>query len=190
MHADLQFYTNALWIAVLLVWLIASFSAKRTTATQPSTSRALQVVLLIAGFFLIFSRVLNHSVWAHPLLPSFSATPYIGLCLAITGLVFAVWARFSIGRNWSSNVTLKQDHQLICSGPYSLVRHPIYSGFLLALLGTALVVNELRSYLGLLLCAIGFHLKAAVEESFMTRQFGSEYEQYRQQTKALIPFVL
>ena len=190
MLSDLQLYANALWIAVGLIWLLAALNVKRTVAVQPTSSRAPQVVFVVAGFLLIFSRAFSFSFLARPLLPAVAEFPYLGFLLTITGIGFSFWARFFIGRNWSSDVTIKQDHQLIRSGPYRIVRHPIYFGFLLALLGTALLANELRAYLGVLLCAAGFHLKAAVEEKFMTQQFGSEYQQYRQQTKALIPFVL
>lgn len=190
MLPNLQIYVNTLWGVFLLVWLMASFNVKRTVAAQPIASRALQVIVVTVGFVLIFSRIFDYSLFARPLLPPVSVVPYLGLILAVSGVGLAIWARFFIGRNWSADVTLKQDHQLIRSGPYRLVRHPIYSGLLLALLGTVLITNEFKGYLGILFCAFGFHLKAAVEEKFMTQRFGGEYQQYQQQTKALIPFLL
>lgn len=139
---------------------------------------------------LIFLPVSAGAILGAHLLPSVTGLSYVGLLLTIAGIGFAFWARFFLGRNWSSDVTIKLDHELIRSGPYRIVRHPIYSGLLLALLGRALIVNELRAYLGVVLCAVGLHLKAAIEEEFMVRQFGGEYGRYRQRTKALIPFVL
>lgn len=184
------FYANVLWIVFLIVWLLAAVNVKRSVTIQSRSSRAIQTLFLIPGCMLIFFRAFAGSVLGTRLLPFSAGLPYAGLLLTIAGIAFAFWARFFLGRNWSSNVTLKQDHELICSGPYRIVRHPIYSGLLLALLGTALIVNALRAYLGVVLCAVGLHLKAAVEEEFMVRQFGGEYGRYRQRTKALIPFVL
>lgn len=190
MIAGPLFYANVLWVAFLSLWLLAALNVKRSVAIQSRSSRAIQTLFLIPGCMLIFFRAFTGSVLRIHLLPSSAGLPYAGLLLTIAGIAFAFWARFFLGRNWSSNVTIKQNHELIRSGPYRVVRHPIYSGLLLALLGTALIVNELRAYWGVVLCAVGLHLKAAVEEEFMLRQFGSEYGQYRQRTKALIPFVL
>ncbi len=102
----------------------------------------------------------------------------------------AVSARIFLGRNWSAVVTIKQDHEIIRRGPYALVRHPMYSGFLLAMLGTAVAMGEVRGLLAIGLAFLGLWLKLRTEESFLVEQFGVQYVQYRQETKALIPFVL
>ena len=102
----------------------------------------------------------------------------------------AIWARVALGRNWSGTVTIKQYHQLIRTGPYSVVRHPIYSGLLLALLGTALAVGETRGLVALAGAFLMGIFKARTEERFMIEQFGSQYEDYRKRTKALVPFIL
>jgi len=95
-----------------------------------------------------------------------------------------------IGRNWSGRVTIKQQHELIQDGPYSLVRHPIYSGFLLALLGTAMVRGELHGLIGFALAALGWTFKLRTEEAFLAQQFGNAYLDYKQRVKALVPFVV
>src|SRR5262249_13239381 len=110
--------------------------------------------------------------------------------LTLAGIGFSIWARLFLGRNWSGRVTIKEQHELIQSGPYSIVRHPIYSGFLLAILGTALVQGHLRSLLALPLAALGWSLKLRLEESFMAHQFGSAYLDYKRRVKALVPFVV
>jgi len=99
-----------------------------------------------------------------------------------------VWARVFLGANWSATVTIKQDHEIIRSGPYALVRHPIYSGLLLGMLGTAIAIGEMRGLVGLVF--LGWWLKLQTEEQFLVEQFGTQYLKYRQETKALIPFVL
>ena len=108
------------------------------------------------------------------------------MCVA----VLAVCSRVFLGRNWSAMVTIKQDHEIIRRGPYALVRHPMYSGFLLAVLGTALAVGEVRGLLALGFVFLGLWLKLRTEEQFLTEQFGAQYIQYQRESKALIPFVL
>jgi protein-S-isoprenylcysteine O-methyltransferase Ste14 len=94
-----------------------------------------------------------------------------------------------LGSNWSGTVTVKQNHELIRSGPYAIVRHPIYSGFLLGLLGTALSVGEARGLIALALAFVGWFVKARVEEQFMVEQFNGDYVRYIRDVKRLIPFV-
>ena len=122
-------------------------------------------------------------------LPASSVAAYGGLALTTAGLALAVWARFYIGGNWSALVELKKDHQLIRRGPYAIVRHPIYSGFMLATLGTAVMQGELHGLLALTLIVTVWGYKSGVEERFLMKQFGGEYEQYRRRFKGLIPFV-
>lgn len=189
MLPDIHSCIGAIWGVVGLVWLTAALNVKRTVSTQPASSRIIQAIIVCLGFVLVFSRAFDFSYLNARLLPPIPALAYAGLTATVAGAGLALWARFFIGRNWSSDVTIKQDHQLIRTGPYRMVRHPIYSGLLLGLLGTAIATNEVRAYIGVLVAAIGLQFKAAVEERLMTQQFGKDYMQYRQQTKAIIPFV-
>jgi protein-S-isoprenylcysteine O-methyltransferase Ste14 len=113
----------------------------------------------------------------------------VALALISAGLAFAVWARFVIGRNWSGTVTLKQDHELVRSGPYAIVRHPIYTGFLLALVGTAVARGTIGAFIGVAIAVLTLRLKSLTEESLMLHQFGPQYATYKRDVKALIPFV-
>jgi protein-S-isoprenylcysteine O-methyltransferase Ste14 len=110
-----------------------------------------------------------------------------GTALTYLGVAFAIWARWSLGRNWSAEVSLKTDHQLVSSGPYAYVRHPIYSGLLLAVIGTAVVIGEWRGLLAILITAVGHVLKAKREEALMTSAFGDQYRQRRRETGFLLP---
>ncbi len=114
---------------------------------------------------------------------------WIGLAMTIIGVMFAIWARVKLGRNWSGIVTVKQNHELIRTGPYALVRHPIYTGIMLAVFGTAIFDGEIRSILLMIATLTILAQKMKMEEQFMTEQFGSEYASYRLNTKALVPFL-
>jgi protein-S-isoprenylcysteine O-methyltransferase Ste14 len=107
----------------------------------------------------------------------------------VSGLSLAVWARIYLGRNWGMPMTLKRDPELVTSGPYRFVRHPIYSGILLGLLGTALATN-LYWLIAFGVCLVYFAYSARVEEANLTRTFPTTYPGYRSRTKMLIPFVL
>jgi protein-S-isoprenylcysteine O-methyltransferase Ste14 len=118
-----------------------------------------------------------------------TATIGIGLTLTATGLAFATWARLRIGRNWSRMIEVKQNHQLIRKGPYAIVRHPIYSGFMLATLGTAITFAEWSGLVAFAMLTASWAYKARLEEAAMVEQFGAEYERYRQEVKGLVPFL-
>ena len=121
-------------------------------------------------------------------LPAGNLVPPAGVLLVAAGLGFSVWARIHLGRNWSAEVVVKQDHALIRSGPYRCVRHPIYSGMLLAFLGMALAFGEWRALLALALVFASLARKSRIEEGFMRETF-PEYTEYQRETRALIPFV-
>jgi protein-S-isoprenylcysteine O-methyltransferase Ste14 len=117
------------------------------------------------------------------------AAYWLGLIMLAAGIAFAVWARHDLGRNWSGTVTVKQNHELIRSGPYRLVRHPIYTGLLLAILGTAIAFGEWRGLLAFGLLTGSLLLKLRIEERFMSESFPKEYARYRAEVPALIPFI-
>ena len=191
MHDLLADVAGYLWLALGIFWLALALTAKRAARTQSPGSRLLQITPEIVAFCLLFGR------WPWPdwlqrrFVPESSiAVAWVGLALTVAGIGFALWARLFLGRNWSGRVTIKEQHELIQSGPYAIVRHPIYSGFLLAILGTALVQGHLRSLLALPLATLGWGLKLRLEESFMAQQFGAAYLDYKRRVKALVPFVV
>lgn len=189
MALNVSHWIDGLWVAFLIIWAIAAARTKQTERRQSDASQLVQRGLTAAGAVLLFSPRLG--VWLDArLLPDSEDLAYTGLALTFAGIAFAVWARFALGRNWSAVVTIKQDHELIRSGPYALVRHPIYTGMLLGIAGTALAFDQVRSLLAFVLVTIGFWLKTRTEESFMIQQFGDQYRRYRREVKALIRFVL
>ena len=169
-----------------LYWLVAAFGTKPTARRQSYASRARQLVLLIlASAFLWWDRNLTMRF-----LPDAGWVVWIGFVLTVAGCAFAVWARAYLGSNWSGTVTVKKDHELICKGPYAIVRHPIYFGLLVGVAGTALAIGEVRAIFGFVLVVAGLYLKSRYEEQFMREQFNGEYVRYSQRVKRLIPFVL
>lgn len=189
MQIDARKVIDYAWIVIGIVWVISSITSKRTVRSQSTASRVVQACLTIAAYFLLFDPDLAVGPLAWRLVPKSSVVPWIGCALTVAGLVFTMWARFRLGRNWSANVTVKHDHQLIRSGPYALVRHPIYSGFSLAIFGTAIAFGEVRDLIALILAVTGWRLKSLVEEQFMMEQFGAEYVHYKRDVKALVPFL-
>ena len=180
-----------LWTGLWIFWLAASLATKRSVQNQSYGSRIVQHPPVILAFFLLFGR----SIWPlwlrQRVFPTSNTTLlWLGLVLTAAGIGFAVLARLWIGRNWSSIVTIKEQHELIQTGPYRLVRHPIYSGLLLAFLGTAIVHGEVRGFVGFPLAVLGWGFKLRLEESFMVQQFGNAYLDYKQRVKALVPFVV
>jgi protein-S-isoprenylcysteine O-methyltransferase Ste14 len=111
----------------------------------------------------------------------------LGVAVTAAGLLFAIWARAYLGSNWSGTVTVKVGHQLIRTGPYRWVRHPIYSGMILAMIGTAINIGQLRGVVAVVLLWIGFIMKSRIEERFMTNTFGAEYTEYSHTTGAIVP---
>ncbi len=181
---------DGIWIALALLWWAGASTAKQNARTEPVLSRLVHLVIMIVAFAMLFYPPLRVGVFASRWLPDSAITGYAGLAITLGGAVFAIWARLYIGRNWSVNVTVKQDHELVRGGPYAVVRHPIYSGLLLAVLGTAVAFGEVRGLIAFVMALIGWRMKSLVEEKFMAEQFGAEYEKYRREVKALVPFVV
>ncbi len=177
------------WVVAGIVWLVMAFTAKPTVKRQPPGLRLAQIALVACAFFLLFGQPRGFGPLAARFLPLSATGAYLGFALTLAGIVIAIWARFFLGSNWSGTPTIKHGHELIRSGPYSLVRHPIYSGLLLAVLGTAIFMGEIRGLIALALAIAGFKWKSKTEESFMQEQFGVQYLEYKRHVKALIPFV-
>ncbi len=177
------------WTTFLVFWFTLAFRVNKTIKRESSGSRASYTIAAMAAYVLLFTGVASWGLLGERFLPDTRLWPVIGIILTYAGIFLAIWARAILGKNWSSAVTIKQDHRLIRTGPYSMMRHPIYSGILLAIVGTAVVKGEVKGLLAVPALLIAFLIKFRKEEHFMVEQFGREYEEYRQHTKALIPFI-
>jgi protein-S-isoprenylcysteine O-methyltransferase Ste14 len=185
-HKALEWTIPILWLLWLVYWLI---EARNTAPTQKSESLLTGVLYrgaTIIGILLIFGL---ERPWAR-LWPVSVPLLCIAVMLMICGFSFAIWARRHLGRYWSARVTLKEGHQLIESGPYDLVRHPIYSGLLLSMAATVMTIGTLQSVCGYTLLVGALIFKLAAEERLLTTNLGRAYHDYRKRVKALIPGVI
>lgn len=189
MQAEIQRWVGMLWIGFLVLWTAAALIQKRTVRKQSTSSRLLQLFLAALAFMLLARPEFNFGFLARPFVPAGIFSSYLGLGLTMLGFAIAIWARVILGGNWSATVTIKKDHELVRNGPYALVRHPIYSGALLALLGTAIVFHGIRGLLAFAVAFLALRMKSLREEKFMMEEFGGAYALYSQKVKALIPFI-
>jgi len=184
---DPSSWLQMLWMVWFVVWMIAAFTSKRTRTAERPLSRIVYLIPIIFGVLLLFSPEFRIGFLVARFLPPILAAQWMGVALVALGIAYTFWARAHLGRNWSGQVVIKERHELIRSGPYASVRHPLYTGLLLALFGTALVIGEVRALLALALIAYHFIRKAKREEGFMSQEFGEEYASYSSQTGMLIP---
>jgi protein-S-isoprenylcysteine O-methyltransferase Ste14 len=179
-----------LWIAWLVYWGLSAANVKPAVRHESKWARASYIIpILIASILLSIPPMARGGFLFSRFLPPGVDGYWAGVILIAAGLGFSVWARQHLGRNWSGTVQVKQDHQLICDGPYRFVRHPIYTGILVAFLGTAVVVGQWCGILAVLIALVSFWRKLTLEERFMRETFGSAYEEYRARTAALIPYL-
>jgi protein-S-isoprenylcysteine O-methyltransferase Ste14 len=190
---DPLFYRHLIfwiWCAWALFWLISAFGTKKTARREPFVPRLVYILIGVAGGVLIASRGLPWSPLMNLRLWPRSALSYrIGLALLLGGVAFAVWARVHLGRNWSGTVTVKEDHELIRTGPYAYVRHPIYTGLITGLMGTAICAGTLRAALGAGIIGAALYVKSRTEERFMRETFPGQYEKYCEEVPGLVPFI-
>jgi protein-S-isoprenylcysteine O-methyltransferase Ste14 len=163
---------------------------KSTVAREPMVRRLSHIVPMVMAALLLLWPLPLPPILGVRWLPQTLWSFWLGALLTLAGLLFAAWARVHIGSNWSGIVTIKQGHELITTGPYALVRHPIYTGLSAAFLGSAVALGESRGLLALVLVVGSFWMKLKFEERWMRRQFGRAYDEYAGRVRALIPFVL
>ncbi|HEX8814652.1 MAG TPA: isoprenylcysteine carboxylmethyltransferase family protein [Terriglobales bacterium] len=175
------------WMVFAAVWVIWALRTKRVRSREDIGQRLSHRPLTIAGFWLLlFPFLVPLPGWFQKeIIPSWLKGT--GILLSAIGIGFAIWARIYLGGNWSSSVTVKVEHQLIRSGPYRWVRHPIYTGMVLAALGTALELGEVRGLIAVPLIYLGFKIKSKIEERMMRRTFGAQYDDYSAMTGGIVP---
>jgi len=180
----------AAWIAWSAYWVVAARGAKPVRARESIASRASHIAPLAVAFLLLALPRLPLAGLDTRLLRPPLAWFWAGSAATVAGLLYAAWARVHLGGNWSGTVTIKEGHALVTSGPYAYTRHPIYTGLLLAFIGSALARGELRGLLSVAIAAAAFQAKLRIEERWLGQEFGEAYAVYRGRVPALIPRVL
>jgi protein-S-isoprenylcysteine O-methyltransferase Ste14 len=171
----------------MLIWIVWALHTKRARQRLSFGPALTYMFPTGVGAYLLFGRYRTFVGDRHLGSSHFHWIAALGVALTAAGLLLAIWARAYLGQNWSGTVTVKIAHSLVRTGPYRVVRHPIYTGIVLAMAGTALCQGRLFAYSGAALAGLGLWLKSRLEERFMIQTFGSEYEEYRRSTGALFP---
>jgi protein-S-isoprenylcysteine O-methyltransferase Ste14 len=181
-----------MWMAWAVLWVLFALRTKRAQQRLKISQAMTYMLPTAVGAYLCLSRsgVLSRVGLWRPSIPPLPWLMWLGAALTLAGLLFAVWARLYLGKNWSGMVTVKHDHELIRSGPYRFVRHPIYSGILLALVGTVICRRNVWGFLGVAIVWLGLWMKSRREERFMVETFGPQYHDYRRTTGGIVPRVL
>lgn len=188
MNAWQQFDVETwLWLIFAGYWFVASRSTAKTKARESWRSSLPRNLGLALGAVLLFGKWLSRGLLGRRFVPALPSIWAAGVLLTIAGLALAFWARYHLGRNWSGQITLKEGHTLVCTGSYQYLRHPIYSGILLAVVGTGLTVGLYRALLGALLVGLGLWWKARQEDAWLARAFGEQFEAQRRRTGRLLP---
>src|SRR5213593_4021294 len=180
-------WINALWILFGLYWLVSALKRKKTKRRETWAQRLIYTLPLVAAAELLvrpearYGWLGAHFVRANP------TVEWSGVLLTAAGVAIAFWARWHLGANWSGVVTLKEGHELIRTGPYRAIRHPIYTGILLALLGTAITFGEVRALLAVAIAWLSFYIKARREEWLLSQEFGTGFAEHKQRTGMFLP---
>jgi protein-S-isoprenylcysteine O-methyltransferase Ste14 len=175
------------WLVFFVYWAISALSSKMAKKSESVAGRLQRMVPLVVAYSLLFHQGTSVGWLGKRFVADTPTAAVIGVALTAAGVAFAIWARWHLGANWSAVVSIREQHELIRSGPYRRVRHPIYTGMLLAMAGTALVLGEVRGLLAFAITLLTFYWKARKEEVWLTREFGDKFEAHTKQTGMFLP---
>jgi protein-S-isoprenylcysteine O-methyltransferase Ste14 len=178
---------DALWTFFILYWLLASLNVNRMRKREPVSQRLAFLFILVAGCSLLIHAGLRLGILTGRFVPSQPWVQWLGVALTAAGIAFAIWARVHIGKYWSASVSLREGHQLIRTGPYARIRHPIYSSILLALAGTFLMNGRYIELAAFGIILLGFIVKAKREEALLSGEFGPAFDEHRRHTGFFLP---
>jgi|SRR5215472_1194549 len=180
-------WIDALWLFFGAYWLASALKRKKTKQRETILQRLGYTLPLALGFYLLYQPHTLYGWLMDRFLPVGPVGAWLGVALTAGGIAVAFWARWHLGTNWSGVVTLKEGHELIRTGPYRTMRHPIYTGILLALLGTAITFGEVRALLAVAIAWFSFYVKARREELFLSQEFGPGFAEHKQRTGMFLP---
>lgn len=180
-------WIEALWVLFGAYWLASALKRKKTKQRETVLQRFGYTLLLGLAFYFLYQPHPFYDRLRDRFLPAGPVGEWLGVVLTAVGIAVAFWARWHLGTNWSGVVTLKEGHELIRTGPYRTIRHPIYTGILVALFGTAITFGEVRALLALAIAWLSFYIKARREELFLSQEFGPGFAEHKQRTGMFLP---
>jgi protein-S-isoprenylcysteine O-methyltransferase Ste14 len=175
------------WIVLAVYWAVSALSQKSTKKEEHFIESLRHLVPVMVAFLLLSQSDASYGWLGLRFVPESGTLNLLGLVLAGAGVAFAIWARWHLGRNWSAVVSIREQHDLIRTGPYRAVRHPIYTGLLLAIMGTVLIVGEFRALIALAIVLASFYLKARKEDAWLAREFGETFQGHAKRTGMFLP---
>ena len=178
---------RGLWILFALYWLVSALKRKKTKQREAIGQRLAYILPLVGVFYLLYNPRIDIEWLAKYFVPHTLEAQWAGVAVMVFGLGIACWARVHLGTNWSGVVTLKEGHELIRTGPYRNIRHPIYTGILIGFLGNAIVGGQVRGLIAMAAVWLSFYIKARREEKFLAQEFGLKFEEHTQHTGMFLP---
>jgi protein-S-isoprenylcysteine O-methyltransferase Ste14 len=192
MSEYIKIILKIVWGVLIMYWFILGMNNKKKSYQEPIYKRFVFYWLpfFIATYLLGPGEWFGHSLIRENFVPHTDLVGIIGLIFCVAGVVIAIWSRYLLGKNWSASVQKKENHELISTGTYRFVRHPIYTGILLIFLGNAIIVGDYRGLIAVAVILISFWFKLIKEEKWLLEIFGDKYLEYKKETKALIPWLI
>jgi len=175
------------WIVFAIYWTIGAMRTRRTAKRESFAARYGVMTIEVVGFYLLLSHHAAIGFFGNRVFPRTYDLQLLGVILIWAGIGLALWARWHLGQYWSGRITIKEGHQLIRTGPYARLRHPIYSGLILAVVGTAIEIDQWRAVASIGIVTLGFWIKGRREEGLLRQQFGAEFDEHRKHTGFLLP---
>ena len=182
-----HYWIEVPWLVFAAYWVVGALRTRATVRRESFGARYGVMLVEVVGFTLLFNGDANIGPLSRHFLPRTETGADLGILLTWAGLGLAIWARYHLGQYWSGRITLKEGHQLIRTGPYARLRHPIYTGLDLAVIGTGLVFDRWRCVAAVCVITIGFVIKAKREEALLAGQFGEAFVEHRKHTGFLLP---
>jgi protein-S-isoprenylcysteine O-methyltransferase Ste14 len=189
MPFDPAYLIEVPWLIFVIYWFLSSLRLNKMQQREPAGQQIGRILIGAVAFVFLYSDDPRFGVLNRRFAPERYWILAVGSALTIAGIAFAIWARYHIGRYWSSTVSLRAGHELIRTGPYARIRHPIYTGILLAVVGTALAIGRYRALVAFVIMLLAFTWKSKREEALLAGQFGSAFEEHRRHTGFFLPRV-
>lgn len=182
-----NFLIDGPWIVFAVYWTIGAFKTRRTAKKESFAARYSVMAAEVVGFYMLLSGDAGIGVLGRRIFTRTFELRVVGVVVLWIGIGLALWARWHLGQYWSGRITIKEGHRLIRTGPYARLRHPIYSGLILAAAGTAIEIDQWRGVAAVCIILFGFWIKGSREEALLSKQFGAEFDEHRRSTGFLLP---